>query len=354
PMATTANGSCVVNNTDKPILLHNCHPDMPEWTCVLANLGGLTSTAIWFLILLPQFWRSIRHKTMQGVSSAWAISNFTAALNNSFFVFKLTVMPLYAYISAVYMPVLELALLGLFFYFAPRTRFKLIVTAVCVVVWVVLVSLQLALSLQFSQWMEWISITLWSVETFPQVFLNSQRQTTYGLSKVMVAMGAVGKTTDYLGPYLLCMPLQYAVLAFFSSTVSQISSLQVLWYWNRVPASVAAGPLPSTAADAASVSAESVDGGGAAPIGDDDDGRVVQLPMTPGCQAARWLGISALVTELGAFAGAFVWRTGSWWALAAPLCTFAVCVAAWCAYHLRKAGPGRRRLFPILYKPADS
>ncbi|PAA65677.1 hypothetical protein BOX15_Mlig001271g1, partial [Macrostomum lignano] len=154
-----------------------------------------------------------------------------------------------------------------------------------------------------------------------RVFLNSQRQTTYGLSKVMVAMGAVGKTTDYLGPYLLCMPLQYAVLAFFSSTVSQISSLQVLWYWNRVPASVAA---------------QSVDGGGAAAVGDDDDGRVVQLPMTPGCQAARWLGISALVTELGAFAGAFVWRTGSWWALAAPLCTFAVCVAAWCAYHLRK------------------
>uniref|UniRef100_A0A1I8I3E5 Solute carrier family 40 protein n=2 Tax=Macrostomum lignano TaxID=282301 RepID=A0A1I8I3E5_9PLAT len=320
-MQTATNGSCVVNNTDKPILLHNCHPDMPEWTCVLANLGGLTSTAIWFLILLPQFWRSTRHKTMQGVSSAWAIANFTAALNNSFFVFKLTGMPLYAYISAVYMPVLELALLGLFFYFAPRTRFKLIVTAVCVVVWVVLVSIQLALSLQFSHWMLWLSISLWSVQAFPQVFLNSQRQTTYGLSKVMVAMGAVGKTTDYLGPYLLCMPLQYAVLAFFSSTVSQISSLQVLWYWNRVPASVAA---------------ESVDGGGAAPIGDDDDGRVVQLPMTPGCQAARWLGISALVTELGAFAGAFVWRTGSWWALAAPLCTFAVCVAAWCAYHLRK------------------
>ena len=60
-----------------------------------------------------------------------------------------------------------------------------------------------------------------------QIFLNMRRRSTYGLANMMVTITAIGKTTDFMQNYILIMPIQYVIMAYFSSTVAQIQTLQV-------------------------------------------------------------------------------------------------------------------------------
>ena len=73
----------------------------------------------------------------------------------------------YTYGSAVYMPVLEILLLIQFYLFAPPSRHKIIAAIILVPFWISLAAVQSIFNV-YKQ-LEWLSIVLWSAETFPQV-----------------------------------------------------------------------------------------------------------------------------------------------------------------------------------------
>lgn len=156
------------DSSNSNILTKNCREDWPREICEFANVCGLMSSAIWFLVLLPQVLRNFWHKSVEGLSLAWAIINFTAAFNNTFFVFFYGNLPLYAKISAIYMPILEALLLLQFFLFT-QSKKKWILVVVCGLIWSGLIAAQSTKKVY--RFMEWVSITLWSIETFPQVKL---------------------------------------------------------------------------------------------------------------------------------------------------------------------------------------
>ena len=150
------------------ILEKNCRPSWPRWTCLTANVAGLCSTAIWFVVLLPQVWKNFRRRSVRGLSVLWATANFTASLINLFFVFLYIEVPLYAQISSVYSPVLEIILLAQFVVYGNyQRREKLVYAGGCVVLWTIILTVEIAF--HFEDFVEYAAITLWSIETFPQV-----------------------------------------------------------------------------------------------------------------------------------------------------------------------------------------
>ena len=58
-------------------------------------------------------------------------------------------------------------------------------------------------------------------------------RSTSGQSRGSVFIAMVGKTTDFLGNYILVLPQQYVVMTYFSSSVAYTNGLQVLWYYER-------------------------------------------------------------------------------------------------------------------------
>ena len=68
---------------------------------------------------------------------------------------------------------------------------------------------------------------LWSVETYPQVILNLNRRSTDGQSTISVLITICGKTFDFISTYGLDLPIQYVIMAYFSSTAGLINGFQV-------------------------------------------------------------------------------------------------------------------------------
>ena len=54
---------------------------------------------------------------------------------------------------------------------------------------------------------------------------------TSGQATGSVCLSLVGKMTDFLSTYILVMPLQYVVMAYFSSSMAYVNGAQVVWYW---------------------------------------------------------------------------------------------------------------------------
>ncbi|KAI6185158.1 hypothetical protein M3Y99_01954200 [Aphelenchoides fujianensis] len=261
----------------------NCNCALPLLLCAIVNSGGYCLTVLWFIVLLPQIVRNFRKFTVEGQSVAYAIANFTAALNNAFFVFKSGTMPWFVYFATAYMP-LQALLLVQFVLFTPRSTTKFAVIALCVLGWTAIVVPQLVWDVY--EEMEWLSILLWSGEYFPQIFLNMRRQSTHGLSNPSIAITSLGKTIDFIQNYVLIMPIHYVLMGFFSSTVAQIGAFQVLWYWNQRP--------------------------------EGESGKLLQEPIKPSFQIFRWIGMSWLSAELMIFVAALLLRTRIWWLFAAP------------------------------------
>uniref|UniRef100_A0A914PD19 Uncharacterized protein n=1 Tax=Panagrolaimus davidi TaxID=227884 RepID=A0A914PD19_9BILA len=293
-------------------IYQSCDCNLPQWICAFANISGYCSTVAWFLVLLPQVIRNFRYRTVQGISLGWAILNFTAAFNNAFFVFKYGNMPWYVYGSAVYMPILEILLLIQFYIFTPSSRLKNIAALLLVPTWISLAVVQSVFNVYKD--LEWLSIVLWSAETFPQIFLNIKRRSTYGIANLSVTITAVGKTTDFMQNYLLIMPIQYVIMAFFSSTVAQVSTLQVLWYWKKLPINeILDGPVEN------------------------------ELQISTKCNILRVIGFIVFGSELIIFIVALLIRTQHWWLISAPIATYTVIAAFyiynrhWCPTPIRIA-----------------
>jgi hypothetical protein len=99
PTAARLMTNLSVNSTDiictdpSSAIYIRCDCQLPMFMCAFANICGYASTVVWFIVLLPQVLRCWRYRSVDGISPAWAILNFTAALNNAFFVFKMGNMP---------------------------------------------------------------------------------------------------------------------------------------------------------------------------------------------------------------------------------------------------------------------
>ncbi|XP_074646926.1 uncharacterized protein LOC141902895 [Tubulanus polymorphus] len=218
-------------------LVENCRSDWPVGLCVCFNLCGLTSTAIWFLVILPQLYKNYRHKSVAGLSLAWATMDVTASLLNMCFVYGSgrDPLPLYIKIQAVYLPVLGLILLTQFYRYSNKEHYKfkwkLVYTVSCLFVWIGILVLDSCLDV-YRQF-QWVAIILWSTELFPQIILNIIRKSTSGQSTVSVSLAVAGRSTDFLSAYGLLMPIQYVSMTYFTCSLVYINAAQVVWFWRN-------------------------------------------------------------------------------------------------------------------------
>lgn len=214
------------------VLEQNCRDDWPIWTCIFANISGMCSTTLWFIVLLPQVWKNFRRKSVKGLSVLWATANFTASLINLFFVFIYVTIPLYGQISSIYCPILEFALLIQFWIYGRYRKIeKLVYGSVCVLLWGVVIVVELVFKIE--NFIEYIAILLWCIETFPQVLLNMRLQSTSGQATCSVCIAMIGKTTDFFATNILVMPFQYVIMCYFSSSVAYVNGFQVAWYYGQ-------------------------------------------------------------------------------------------------------------------------
>jgi hypothetical protein len=214
-------------------LNERCDDSLPELLCTIGNVSGWFSSFIWFIVLFPQLLENFKEKSVEGISLLWALLNFSASYVNIFFVFQNS-LPLFGKISAIYMPSLEFLLLIQFYAFA-KYEVKIKNTYFYVFLFFIscLTIINIFLSKFYIDYLEWISIVLWSIETLPQVYLNFKNKSTQGLSKLTQAIVFFGKTTDMMQNYFLKIPIQYRYLAFFSSSAAYVGNIQVLYFENE-------------------------------------------------------------------------------------------------------------------------
>ena len=150
------------------LLYENCRKTWPKAWCAFANVCGYISCLIWLFVLFPQICKNSKRGSVEGLSILWATANFTASLANVFFAFSVA-LPVYIRILAVYMPILEFSLLLQFWCYSKHTmRMKLSYGAVCVLIWIAVISLDLSVA-DAAEKVQWLAIVLWSIESFPQV-----------------------------------------------------------------------------------------------------------------------------------------------------------------------------------------
>ncbi|KAI6170307.1 hypothetical protein M3Y98_01226000 [Aphelenchoides besseyi] len=255
----------------------SCNCDLPLFFCAFANITGYCSLVLWLFVLVPQVWRNFRHRTVVGISCGWAIANFTAALNNTFFVIKSGNMPCYLY-GYIYMPVIEFVMLLQFIYYTPYSRNKVFIIIFCLLMWALIILPQVFFDVYHE--FEW-------------VFLNMRRQSTHGLSNLSVSIIAICKSLDFMQTYLLIMPIQYTVMAFFSSTVSQVGTLQVIWYWNQQPV-------------------------------EEKSDVIERFPISSQCNFLRYIGLTFFSVELIVFVVALIVRARMLWLLLSPVLVYGI------------------------------
>lgn len=208
-------------------LLGACRPDLGRGWCLAGNASGLCSTALWFVVLLPQIVHNSRQKSVEGLSYAWSVANFSASCINLFFVLRKD-MPSYVLISAVYMPVLEYIIVWQFVLYGNRRLYGLGAAVISATLGAYAAANVLAwhsLS-DFACAMEWVAILLWSVETVPQLWVNYARGSTDGQAPGSVMIAWLGKTTDFLSMFLLVLPAQNVLKTYFSTSTSYCNVLQ--------------------------------------------------------------------------------------------------------------------------------
>ena len=65
------------------------------------------------------------------------------------------------------------------------------------------------------------------------MILNVRIQAASRQSKGSVFIAMLGTTTDFLGNYIIAVPVQYVIMTYFSSSVAYINGYQVLWNYGR-------------------------------------------------------------------------------------------------------------------------
>ena len=145
------------------LLYENCHKTWPKAWCAFANVCGYISCAIWLFVLFPQPCKNRKRGSVEGLSILWATANFTASLANVFFALSVA-LPMCFKILAVCKPILEFPILLQFWFYSKHTMLMKSYGAVCVLIWIAVISLDVAV-----EKVQWLAIVLWSIELFPQV-----------------------------------------------------------------------------------------------------------------------------------------------------------------------------------------
>lgn len=210
----------------------NCDYNLPIDICILGNICGYISNCIWFLVLIPQLFKNYKRKSTEGLSFIWAFCNFTASLINVFFVFFINV-PIFSKVGGVYMPSFEFIMLIQFFiYHKMKLIRKIYYLILCIIIWLIIILIEILKPFGYdtNSKMVWISIILWSIETFPQLFLNMKNKSVISQSTISLLLTFLGKSFDFISQYSLIMPIQYVYMTYFSSTLAYINIIQLIIY----------------------------------------------------------------------------------------------------------------------------
>jgi len=209
----------------------SCVDHVPIWVCKLGNIAGLFSSYLWSVCLIPQIWVNYSRRSTEGLSLRWASMNVMASLVNLNFVLRIS-LPLYVTISAVYMPILEMIVLAQFSMFGHTTGVK----RTAFVFFVALSAVIVAAAVRWQFWgrfvddSEWVAVVLWSLESFPQLWLNEYRQSTEGQSSSTVTVAFLGKTADFASMVCLNLPYQFRAMTYFSTCSAYINVGQFLYF----------------------------------------------------------------------------------------------------------------------------
>lgn len=217
----------------KHISINNsCVESWEKWICHVGNISGLCSSCFWSICILPQLYLNYQRKSTKGLSLRWAIANVTAALINLNFILRISV-PLYMTISAIYMPILELIILGQFISYGQDKSTRTIAGVVFVILSLVIILVGFfweGITIELAGSFMWVAVTLWSIETFPQLWMNARYSSTCGQSPETISISFLGKTTDFIAMVSLDIPLQYRIMTYFSTSSAYINIIQYLYY----------------------------------------------------------------------------------------------------------------------------
>lgn len=131
------------------------------------------------------------------------------------------------------MPILEFLILIQFFIYHNVSFIKKIYCVIFfMIIWIIIILIETLkpFGIDTNSKLVWISIILWSIETFPQIFLNMKNKSVMSQSKISLILTFIGKTTDFVSQYSLIMPQQYVYMTYFSSTLAYINIFQLILY----------------------------------------------------------------------------------------------------------------------------
>ena len=148
-----------------------CQEDLTLLLCGFATFCNYISATAFNISLVPQIHKNSYLKSTSGLSALWATALFTAALVHSFFIFHITDSIIYFKISSlIYCLSAFLILVQFWMYSKENIQFKVTLFGACVVVWIALLSVELAVPQPGSSAkLEWIAIVLFSADLLPQV-----------------------------------------------------------------------------------------------------------------------------------------------------------------------------------------
>jgi hypothetical protein len=211
----------------------SCVEQWEQWICHLGNISGLASSCVWSICILPQLWLNYSRRSTKGLSLRWGSANVIAALINLNFILRLDEVPLYMSISAIYLPILEMILLAQFIFYSEDKLIRTLAAIICSLL--VLICLTVALlwnqlTMGLSGDLMWVAVVLWSIETFPQLWMNLRSSSTSGQSPETLFISFLGKTTDFIAMVSLEIPLQYRIMTYFSTSSAYLNIVQYLYY----------------------------------------------------------------------------------------------------------------------------
>jgi hypothetical protein len=215
----------------REIFEKNCLLEIPLIFCYIGNICGYISTIIWFIVLVPQIYKNYCRKTTFGISLFWIYMNFTASLCNIFFAFRLN-LPFYSKLMGVYMPFLHFLTLIQYFIYNDGS----IIKRISLFLIIFTISSILFYSNYFfpvlTNFYSWVSLVLWSLEMFPQLYLNFKLNTTEGQSSITIMLAFIGKTTDIISTYAINFPIQIIIMNYLSSSTAYFNNIQMTYYFD--------------------------------------------------------------------------------------------------------------------------
>ena len=174
-----------------------------------------------------------------------------------------------------------------------------------------------------------------------KVILNIKLRSTIGQSTKSVAIGIIGKTTDFISNYGLVIPMQYVIMTYFSSSVAFVNGIQVVWYYqdnrisklrrkstNRVAESSPSHPVLTDVRDYNEYEPRHHDAIVSVGYGE-------LLHQYKQCRFIRRIIIVVFFLILIIFAAGLVWNTQTFYALFAPVGIASVVFVSYLYYKTR-------------------